>query len=125
MSGAGDSEAGRNASGPAPTASRELDPADVAAIVEHMNDDHADAVLACARAFGDDADVTAARMTGIDRDGVDIAREGGDGDPMLRVPFPTPLRDARDARRALISLTRAARERLGPERGEPDRDTPA
>lgn len=94
--------------------SEELRHDEVAAIVAHMNDDHADAVLVIARAFDADAEAEGgARMSGIDRRGIDIVRGEGRDVSSLRVPFPEPLRDARDARRALIALTRAARSRLG------------
>ncbi len=42
-----------------------FDPTIVAAVLHHMNDDHADDNLLIARAFGD-RDATAARMVGVD-----------------------------------------------------------
>ena len=73
-------------------------------ILAHMNDDHRDAVqvyaTTLARRSGDGW-----RMTGIDRDGIDL-RRGGE---TARVAFDAPVDDAEAAREALIRLVTRAR----------------
>ena len=90
----------------------ELDAASVRSIVEHMNADHADALVACARALGGRGPDVEARMTGIDRRGIDLDCRDAAGHARVRLDFPEPLADARDARRALVAMTRAARAAL-------------
>lgn len=73
-------------------------------ILGHMNEDHADAL-----------DLYAARLlkrrgkgwraVGIDPEGLDMAREG----KLARLPFETPVTDAKSARLALAALARRAR----------------
>jgi len=78
-----------------------------AGAVEHMNDDHADAISIYARAYAGAPDGKW-RLTGIDPDGIDIA----DGDDVRRVLFPAPLADASQMRVALVELVRNGRQKL-------------
>lgn len=75
--------------------------------VDHMNDDHLDAVANYARYFAK-ADGGGWVMTGIDVDGIDIAA----GDDARRVFFPTPLKDAQEMRMALVEMAKEARQAL-------------
>ncbi len=59
--------------------------------VDHMNDDHLDAIANYARHFAK-ADGGGWVMTGIDVDGIDLAA----GDESRRVFFPSPLKDAQE-----------------------------
>ena len=72
--------------------------------VDHMNADHADAVRAYATGLckAKDGDW---RLTGLDPHGADLAC----GDAVLRLPFPAPVSDAAQMRKALIDLATAAR----------------
>ena len=81
-----------------------------AGVIEHMNDDHADAgVLICARQSGR-GDLTAARMVGVDRFGGDYDATAADGRPVVvRVPFPEPAASTEDVRRHLVAAVREAR----------------
>ena len=73
-------------------------------IVEHMNEDHADALdLYATRLLG--AAESGWRMTGIDPEGVDMRR----GRAVLRLPFEAPIRNAGEARKALVDLVGKAR----------------
>jgi putative heme iron utilization protein len=73
-------------------------------IVSHMNEDHSDAVqLYAARLLGLPGDGW--RMTGIDREGLDLRREGD----VARLAFDRPLRAAAEARQALVALVQRAR----------------
>ncbi|MBC8093718.1 MAG: DUF2470 domain-containing protein, partial [Pseudonocardia sp.] len=77
----------------------------VAGIVEHMNADHADALVAICRRFGDRPDTTVATMTGTDRYGftVDVT------DGTVRVPYPHRVDTPDEVRAAMVELVRAAR----------------
>ena len=87
---------------PAPALSaREAD------IVQHMNDDHQDAIDACVRGLlglaGDGW-----RLTGVDPEGCDVRR----AHDTARLTFARAVLDAESARAELVRLTRAARSRL-------------
>lgn len=74
-------------------------------VVEHMNDDHADALdLYAHRLLGRTGDGW--RMTGIDPEGIDLRRDH----ETARLPFETPVTDAGGAREALVKLVRQARD---------------
>ncbi len=82
-------------------------------IVEHMNDDHADALALYAERFCGATRASGCRMVGIDGEGLHMRL----GERILRLPFESPVRDASTARSALISLLQAARaghEAAGP-----------
>ncbi len=77
-----------------------------AGIIEHMNDDHADALdLYATRLLGRSG--TGWRMTGIDADGCDLRREG----ETARLDFETRIEDAEAARRELVRLVKQARSK--------------
>lgn len=75
--------------------------------VDHMNDDHLDAIANYARHFAK-ADGGGWIITGIDVDGIDLAA----GDDRRRVFFPSPLKDAQEMRIALVEMAKVAREAL-------------
>ncbi|MDP3949713.1 MAG: DUF2470 domain-containing protein [Microbacterium sp.] len=88
----------------------------VAAILHHMNDDHADDNLLIARAFAtaSDLEITHAVMTDLDGDGGvwQITRAGLPEE--LRVPWPGGEISERPAvRREVVALYDAACEKLG------------
>ena len=79
--------------------------------IAHMNADHADAVhLYASKLCGaDDGSTQAAnppwRLTGIDPEGLDLAR----GDATLRLPFPQRVADAQQLRKVVVDLAAQAR----------------
>ncbi|MEZ4300752.1 MAG: DUF2470 domain-containing protein [Polyangiaceae bacterium] len=83
-------------------------------ILEHMNDDHPDAVLAYARALAGIDDVSRALMVDIDRYGFDLLALTPEGDRRTRIPFDTDVTSSEEARQALIALVKTARTRLAP-----------
>lgn len=87
--------------------------ADSAAILEHMNQDHADALPLYCRAFARTADVLDVRMTSIDRLGFEMSAVTRQGTRTLRVAFHEPIASKADARRALVGLLQEARAKLG------------
>ena len=81
-------------------------------IVDHMNEDHADALQAIAAGAGEDPAV-AWRLVQLDAEALLLAASGRE----LWVPWPAPVSDAEAARTALIHLTKEGRRKLAPERG--------
>ena len=87
--------------------------AGAARILEHMNADHAAALVCYARAFTSARDVRSATMTAIDRYGFELTVTTAAGIGPARIAFERPLPDAAAARPALIALLRAAEAKLG------------
>lgn len=75
--------------------------------LDHMNEDHADAVENYARHF---ARAPAGKwlLTGIDPDGIDLAL----GDETCRIFFPAPLQDVAETRPVLVAMAKEARAGL-------------
>jgi putative heme iron utilization protein len=86
---------------------------DAAAILEHMNQDHADALPLYCQAFSRLTDVQDATMTSIDRLGFEMSVVTPSGTRTVRLAFAEPIRSKADARRALVGLLREARAKLG------------
>ncbi len=78
------------------------------AIVLHLNDDHAPALLELAVAAGA-AEATAARAVGVDRGGLELTARGGGGERQLRASFFELASTPDEARAAVIALLRDAR----------------
>jgi len=72
--------------------------------IDHMNDDHLDAISNYARHFAK-ADGSGWIMTGLDVDGFDIAC----GDETRRIFFSAPLNDATEMRMKLVEMAKEAR----------------
>lgn len=72
--------------------------------LEHMNEDHRDAIDLYARHFGG-ARSDGWLITGIDAEGLDIAS----GDEVRRVLFPAPLGEAGQLRAVLVDMAKTAR----------------
>ncbi|MEH2440053.1 DUF2470 domain-containing protein [Nostoc sp.] len=78
-------------------------------ICQHMNDDHADAVVVYAKAFGGITNASAAQMLSIDAQGMDLtAQVNGEAVP-VRIQFNRVLADAEDAHQTLIAMVKQAR----------------
>ena len=73
-------------------------------IVEHMNEDHADAVELYATALAD-GEPGAWRMTGVDPEGCDIVCDG----TARRIVFAEPVTTPQEARKELVRLVAEAR----------------
>ena len=78
----------------------------VAGVVEHMNDDHADALVTYCRVLGGRPATTRAEMTGVDRYGFTVR---ADGEHDVRIPFGRRVDTTQAVRAAMIKLLRAAR----------------
>lgn len=80
-----------------------------APVCRHMNEDHADANLACARHFLG-LDASAAEMCSVDRLGVDLrVTLAGSGErTKARLAFPAPAEDRKAVKDRIVALTRSA-----------------
>jgi heme iron utilization protein len=77
--------------------------------VEHLNDDHADALLDMARAIAGHTDATAASCLRADRYGLDLDVRTPRGRALARVGFATPATASDGLRAATVELARRAR----------------
>jgi putative heme iron utilization protein len=77
-------------------------------IIEHMNEDHADALRAIAKRFAG-LEALDAVMVSCDRLGFVVRVRTSEGMKGARIQFPEPVRSRDDARRVLVSMTREAR----------------
>ena len=88
----------------------------VAGIIEHMNDDHADAIELYLKAYGNvDANFTQGKMVGIDQEGIDLSYQLANVQKNCRVLFSaaginSPLQHRSEARAALVAMVQAARQ---------------
>lgn len=90
-----------------------FDPTIVAAVLRHMNDDHADDNLLIARAFGDRC-ATKARMVDLDGDAGHWFYSIGDADETaLRVEWAAPIIERAEIRREIVVLYDRACAALG------------
>ncbi|WP_188488817.1 HugZ family pyridoxamine 5'-phosphate oxidase [Williamsia phyllosphaerae] len=80
--------------------------------IEHLNADHAESLLAMARALGGYPDATSARCTGADRYGLDllVATPRGPQPAHTRVGYAQRLDSADELRAATVELAKAARQ---------------
>lgn len=83
-----------------------LDSSAVAAIVAHMNDDHADAVLGYVRRFHAATAADSAELVTLDEHAMLIRVTAAGAQSEVRIAFDHPLADAGDARDTLIAMAR-------------------
>ena len=77
-------------------------------MIEHMNADHADSLLAYCQHFHS-VKPSRVSLIGVDSDGFDIEAIINDDTKVLRFTFETPIFDANSARMAFVELSKAAR----------------
>ncbi|MFN6515137.1 MAG: DUF2470 domain-containing protein [Nostoc sp. CreGUA01] len=78
-------------------------------ICNHMNEDHADAVVLYAKAFGGVTDASKAQMLSIDAQGMDLTAQVNGEDVPVRIQFDHVLADSEDAHQTLIAMVKQAR----------------
>lgn len=93
--------------------SAQFSPGVVAAVLAHMNDDHADDSLLICRALGGRPDAVAAPMTGFDHEAATFDATVPEGVVGVRLAWDRPVRDRGDVRTAVVAMFRAAQERSG------------
>ena len=79
-------------------------------MIEHMNEDHADATLMYAKVYGHLESATAARIVTLDKEGMDLEVTLPDGGRHLRITFEQHLHDEADAQRTLVAMARQAQQ---------------
>ncbi len=94
----------------------EPDPVEPQALdaVNHLNEDHADALLIMAKAFGQFPEATEARCERADRYGLDLELETAEGAMATRVNFAERINSPGGLRAATVDLARRARQALQP-----------
>ena len=80
-----------------------------AGIIEHMNDDHADAQVLFCRHFADRPDTTAASMSAVDRYGFEMIAVSDAGRAAVRLAFPNECVTATEVREAMVAMVQEAR----------------
>jgi len=85
---------------------------DVRRMVEHMNEDHADSVLAYARHFGQQTDATAARLLDVTATEMRLAAETPLGEQPLSIPFGHRLESGHDAHMTMVKMSKQAKRVL-------------
>ena len=73
-------------------------------ICKHMNKDHAEAVLTYAQRYGNETSATAATLTAIDNQGMDLEAEVNGQSKPVRIRFERELKDAADAHQTLVAM---------------------
>jgi putative heme iron utilization protein len=79
-----------------------------AMIIEHMNQDHGDALREITRHFGK-LDAEAATMVSCDRLGFGVRAQTKEGMKGLRIACPEEVRSAEEARTVLVAMVKTAR----------------
>lgn len=80
-----------------------------AGVVEHMNADHAAANLLIAQALGGRADATSATCVGVDRYGIELVAQGGEGTGRVRIGFASPATTSDEVRAEVVALVHQAK----------------
>lgn len=83
-------------------------------MIDHLNDDHADACRDIVRALAGLDDASSARVTALDRYGITFLSRRPDGVTVARVAFDAVLAGPGDVRAATVRLANRAREQLAP-----------
>ena len=81
-------------------------------IARHMNDDHAADCLTICRAAGGRPAATAARVTGLDADGIDFAVTEEGTETAVRIPWSEKLGERDQVRREVVRMTHESRAAL-------------
>jgi putative heme iron utilization protein len=78
-------------------------------ICKHMNEDHGDAIVLYAKAFGNIPNAQAARMLSIDPQGMNLSVQIEEETVPVRIEFAHELKDSEDAHHTLIDMVKQAR----------------
>lgn len=79
-------------------------------ICKHMNEDHAEAIILYAKAFGKAPEAQSAKLVAIDPQGMDLTAQIAGKETNLRITFDHTLQDSEDAHQTLISMVKQARQ---------------
>ena len=77
-------------------------------MISHMNEDHADAVIAYARYYGGATEIDTAQISAMDAHGITVTTMSATGSKTIRIAFDHELADAEDGRNTLIAMYQQA-----------------
>jgi putative heme iron utilization protein len=89
-----------------------LDEKRIAHMIEHMNDDHADSVLAYAQHFGDRREAATAELLNLNNKEMQIRIDTPSGPEELSIPFSHTLKNGHDAHMTMIKMSKEAKSAL-------------
>ena len=78
-------------------------------IIEHMNEDHEDAMIIICQKMSRAIDTAAVTMTGIDRYGFEMSALTEDGPRPIRIAFSKEVMNSDEARTEIVKLVKSAR----------------
>ncbi len=87
--------------------------ADAKGIIDHMNEDHADALRSYSEAFSRSGPVPEAVMTSVDRYGFEMSVTTEQGQRPVRIAFDEPVGSSAEVRAAMVAMVKLARAQLG------------
>ena len=82
------------------------------AIIDHMNEDHADTMALYCRAFSKATEAETVVMSGVDRYGFEMSVTTDKGPRPVRLAFPTQVKTPNEVRVELVGLAKKARASL-------------
>ncbi len=85
----------------------------VEAVMAHMNGDHAEDCVVICRALGGRPDTIAARMSGMDAEGIELRATGPHGELPVRIPFSEPLTERAQVRAEVARMYHESAAALG------------
>ena len=86
-----------------------FDAAELRGMIAHMNEDHADSVLAYARHFGVQPRALSARLLDVTPTDMLIEAATPDGEEHLTIPFDHRLESAHDAHMTMVKMSKQAK----------------
>lgn len=95
-------------------------PEESAAILRHMNGDHADDSILMVRALGGLPSATAASVAGVDKAGIDLVATVDGAERMVRIPWGRTLAARSEVRGEVVRLYQASCAALGIEPRQPE-----
>ena len=80
-----------------------------AGIIQHMNEDHGDAMVDYCRVLSRATDTKSAKMTAVDRYGFEMSALTEGGPRPIRLAFSKPISSSDDARKEMVALVKRCR----------------
>ena len=85
---------------------------EVTRMVDHMNADHADSVLAYVQHFGARPEATAAKLLHVEPEEMHIKAMKAEGEERLVIAFDHRLTSGRDAHMTMVKMSKQAKQAL-------------
>ena len=79
-------------------------------ICQHMNEDHAEAIVIYAKTFGNTPETEKAEMLSIDSEGMNLSVLANNKTLPIRIKFDHLLENSEDAHQTLIAMVKQARQ---------------